>query len=68
MLKIATRHHDPEKIYDFLEKNIGDLNMHIKGDFAIIQFDDHQHYELAREKFVSFLFNDDSLSLVPYSE
>jgi hypothetical protein len=36
MLKIATRHHDPEKIYDFLEKSIGNLNMHIKGDFAII--------------------------------
>ena len=40
MLKIATRHHDPEKIYDFLEKTIGDLNMRIRGDFAIIKFDD----------------------------
>lgn len=68
MLKIATRHHDLEKIYDFLEKSIGDLTMHIRGDFAIIVFDDHQHYELAREKFVSFHFNDDNLSLVPYSE
>ena len=68
MLKIATRHHDPEKIYDFLEKSIGNLNMHIKGDFAIIWFEEKQHYEIAREKFVSFHFNDDNLSLVPYFE
>lgn len=46
MLILASlRHHNPDEIYDYVEKNVGPLGMCIKKRQAVIGFENAKFYQ-----------------------
>jgi hypothetical protein len=39
LVKVSLKRHSPEEIYDYIQRNIGDLGMKIKKRQAIIGFE-----------------------------